>query len=186
MSKSTVSLYFNGSREFPINRLEKFARALHTTPEEVLNVRDDGQLTNTAYSLPASLQQVAIPIVGKVKRTDAIVAKENVIGYTTEVFNKPIPQAELFAVRCQDKTMEPSIPDGALVIASKQADVNDGEIAVVLVANSMLVLRRIKHQEKALILIPDSNDEYPVIMGQNHQGKIVGKTIRYSVDLRQK
>ena len=56
MSKSTVSLYFNGSREFPINRLEEFARALHTTPEEVLNVRDDEQLTNTAYSLPASLQ----------------------------------------------------------------------------------------------------------------------------------
>lgn len=55
MSKSTVSLYFNGSREFPINRLEEFARALHTTPEEVLNVRDDEQLTNTAYSLPASL-----------------------------------------------------------------------------------------------------------------------------------
>lgn len=51
MSKSTVSLYFNGSREFPINRLEEFARALHTTPEEVLNVRDDEQLTNTAYSL---------------------------------------------------------------------------------------------------------------------------------------
>ena len=186
MSKSTVSLYFNGSREFPINRLEEFARALHTTPEEVLSVRNDEQLTNTAYSLPDSLQQVTIPIVDKVKRTDAITAKENVIGYTTEVFRSPSPQAELFAVRCQDRTMEPSIPDGALVIASKQADVNDGEIAVVLVTNNILVLRRIKHQEKALILIPDSNDEYPVIVSQNHQGKIVGKAIRYSVDLRQK
>lgn len=51
--------------------------------------------------------------------------------------------------------MKPSIPDGALVIASKQSDVNDGEIAVVLVTNNILVLRRIKHQEKALILIPD-------------------------------
>ena len=108
------------------------------------------------------------------------------IGYTAEVFRSPSPQAELFAVRCQDRTMEPSIPDGALVIASKQADVNDGEIAVVLVANNTLVLRRIKHQEKSLILIPDSNDEYPVIVSQNHQGKIVGKAIHYSVDLRQK
>lgn len=41
MSKSTVSLYFNGTRQFPVNRLGEFAKALHTTPEKVLNVEDN-------------------------------------------------------------------------------------------------------------------------------------------------
>lgn len=43
MSKSTVSLYFKGTREFPVNRLDEFAKALHTTPEDVLGVNDNSK-----------------------------------------------------------------------------------------------------------------------------------------------
>lgn len=38
MAKSAVSRYFNGTRQFPLNRIDDFARALNTTPEYLLDV----------------------------------------------------------------------------------------------------------------------------------------------------
>jgi len=38
MAKSSVSRYFNGTREFPLNYVDKFASALHTTPESLIGV----------------------------------------------------------------------------------------------------------------------------------------------------
>lgn len=40
MAKSGVSRYFNHSREFPINRVPKFASSLHVSDEELLGVED--------------------------------------------------------------------------------------------------------------------------------------------------
>lgn len=38
MAKSAISRYFNGTRQFPLNRIDDFARALNTTPEYLLDV----------------------------------------------------------------------------------------------------------------------------------------------------
>ena len=32
IAKSAISRYFNGTRELPLNKIEEFASALHTTP----------------------------------------------------------------------------------------------------------------------------------------------------------
>ncbi len=43
MAKSAVSRYFNGTREFPLNRANDFASALGVTPEYILGVNaNDG------------------------------------------------------------------------------------------------------------------------------------------------
>ncbi|GAP05099.1 helix-turn-helix domain-containing protein, partial [Fructobacillus tropaeoli] len=38
MAKSAISRYFNGTREFPLNRVNDFARVLGLTPEYILGV----------------------------------------------------------------------------------------------------------------------------------------------------
>ncbi len=38
ISKSAVSKYFNKTREFPVNKVDRFASALHTTSEEILGL----------------------------------------------------------------------------------------------------------------------------------------------------
>ena len=100
MSKSTVSLYFKKEREFPVNRLDDFAMALHTTPEDVLGVIDNSNVknpSNVIYPLSDSLQRVKIPIIGEIACGDPITAEENIEGYTEETFEKPIPSGTLFA-----------------------------------------------------------------------------------------
>lgn len=184
MSKSTVSLYFKKEREFPVNRLDDFAMALHTTPEDVLGVIDNSNVknpSNVIYPLSDSLQRVKIPIIGEIACGDPITAEENIEGYTEETFEKPIPSGTLFALRCKGHSMEPTIHDGSLVTIREQPTVEDGEIAAVLVdGDNEATLKRVKHQGKLIMLMPDNQEYDPIILDKNNPGRIVGKAVHVS------
>ena len=49
MAKSALSRYFNKTREFPLNNVDAFAKALHTTPEYILGFKENeiGSLTDS-------------------------------------------------------------------------------------------------------------------------------------------
>ena len=184
MSKSTVSLYFKKEREFPVNRLDDFAMALHTTPEDVLGVIDNSNVknpSNVIYPLSDSLQRVKIPIIGEIACGDPITAEENIEGYTEETFERPIPSGNLFALRCKGHSMEPTIHDGSLVTIREQPTVEDGEIAAVLVGgDNEATLKRVKHQGKLIMLMPDNQEYDPIILDKNNPGRIVGKAVHVS------
>ena len=190
MSKSTVSLYFNKKREFPVNRLDDFAKVLGTTPEDVLGVKPKDSSENSQpdivfYPISAGYQRVSIPVVGEIACGDPITADENIDGYTEEVFKKPIPDGQLFALRCKGHSMEPTIPDGALAIVREQPEVEDGEIAAVLVDHdSEATLKRIKHQGQLVMLLPDNTDYDPIILSKDNPGRIIGKVIHVSWDIK--
>ncbi|MFC2679664.1 LexA family protein [Limosilactobacillus vaginalis] len=188
MSKSTVSLYFKKEREFPVNRLDDFAMALHTTPEDVLGVIDNSNVknpSNVIYPLSDSLQRVKIPIIGEIACGDPITAEENIEGYTEETFEKPIPSGTLFALRCKGHSMEPTIHDGSLVTIREQPTVEDGEIAAVLVdGDNEATLKRVKHQGDLIMLMPDNKEYDPIILDKNNPGRIVGKAVHVSWNIK--
>ena len=188
MSKSTVSLYFKKEREFPVNRLDDFATALHTTPEDVLGVIDNSNVknpSNVIYPLSDSLQRVKIPIIGEIACGDPITAEENIEGYTEETFEKPIPSGTLFALRCKGHSMEPTIHDGSLVTIREQPTVEDGEIAAVLVnGDNEATLKRVKHQGDLIMLMPDNKEYDPIILDKCNPGRIVGKAVHVSWNIK--
>lgn len=188
MSKSTVSLYFKKEREFPVNRLDDFAMALHTTPEDVLGVIDNSNVknpSNVIYPLSDSLQRVKIPIIGEIACGDPITAEENIEGYTEETFEKPIPSGTLFALRCKGHSMEPTIHDGSLVTIREQPTVEDGEIAAILVdGDNEATLKRVKHQGDLIMLMPDNKEYDPIILDKNNPGRIVGKAVHVSWNIK--
>lgn len=188
MSKSTVSLYFRKTREFPVNRLDDFAAALHTTPEDVLGVSNNEKqkpkISNVIYPKGGSLHRVSIPIVGTIACGDPITAEENIEGYTEQLFTGPVPSGNLFALQCKGDSMEPTVPNGALAIIHEQPEVEDGEIAAVLVDDdSEATLKRIKHQGSLVMLVPDNKKYDPIVLDKEHPGRIVGKAISYSIHL---
>lgn len=184
MSKSTVSLYFKKKREFPVNRLDEFAAALHTTPEDVLGVTDNlsnKTPKNIIYPKSNGFRKVRIPIIGQIACGDPITADENIEGFTEEIFEKPVSGDNLFALRCKGHSMEPTIHDGSLVTIREQPTVEDGEIAAVLVdGDNEATLKRIKHQGKLIMLMPDNQEYDPIILDKNNPGRIVGKAIHVS------
>lgn len=81
-------------------------------------------------------------------------------GYIPELFFQT-PSGTVFALRCKGHSMEPTIPDGSIVIVREQPEVEDGEIAAVQMHNDgadtdEATLKRVKHANGEVLLMPDN------------------------------
>lgn len=67
-----------------------------------------------------------------------------------------------FGVRVDGDSMEPTILKGDTVLASKQEDVDDGQIAVLLFGDdNTAVCKRVIHVPGGVMLVSDNADKYP-------------------------
>lgn len=127
---------------------------------------------------------IRIPVIGTIACGSPILADQNIDSYTSELFDER-PEGTLFALKCQGDSMEPKIPDGATVIVRLQPEVEDDEIAAVLVDNDEeATLKRVKHIPGGqIMLIPENKDYDPIILNKDNPGRILGKVIKVSYDL---
>ena len=192
VSKQTISNWETGIKVPRMGSLQKLADLFNVRIGEITNASiDDNDISkinkpsNVIYPLSDSLQRVKIPIIGEIACGDPITAEENIEGYTEETFERPIPSGNLFALRCKGHSMEPTIHDGALVTIREQPTVEDGEIAAVLVdGDNEATLKRVKHQGKLIMLMPDNQEYDPIILDKNNPGRIVGKAVHVSWNIK--
>ena len=175
MSKSTVSQYFNGKLQFPLNRAHDFARVLGVTTDDLLGL--DLSKVNPVNKL------TKIPLLGTIACGDPILADENIAGYLSEASDF-VPSGKLFYLRAKGQSMEPTIKDESLVLIRQQPDVEDGEIAAILfVDDDEATLKRIKRAGPTVILMPDNRKYDPIVVDQDHPARILGKAIRVTTNL---
>lgn len=175
MSKSTVSQYFNGKLQFPLNRAHDFARALGVTTDDLLGL--DLSKVNPINRL------TKIPLLGTIACGDPILADENISGYLSEPTDL-LPSGKLFYLRAKGQSMEPTIKDGSLVLIRQQPDVEDGEIAAILfMDNNEATLKRIKRAGPTVILMPDNREYEPIIASNSNPVRILGKAVRVTTNL---
>ncbi|BAW87035.1 LexA family protein [Limosilactobacillus fermentum] len=175
MSKSTVSQYFNGKLQFPLNRAHDFARVLGVTTDDLLGL--DLSKVNPVNRL------TKIPLLGTIACGDPILADENISGYLLEPTDF-LPSGKLFYLRAKGQSMEPTIKDESLVLIRQQPDVEDGEIAAVLFTDdNEATLKRIKRAGPTVILIPDNREYEPIIASNNNPVRILGKAVRVTTNL---
>lgn len=191
VSKQTISNWETGQKVPRMGSLQKLATLFNVKIGEITNasiVNDEAEVKepkNIIYPISDKLQQVSIPIIGTIACGDPITAEENIEGYTKETFEKPVPSGTLFALRCKGHSMEPIIPNGALVTLRAQPDVEDDEIAAVLVdGDNEATLKRVKHQNGMVMLLPENKDYTPIILNRENPGRIVGKVIHVSWDIK--
>lgn len=192
VSKQTISNWETGIKVPRMGSLQKLADLFNVRIGEITNASiDDNDISkinkpsNVIYPLSDSLQRVRIPIIGEIACGDPITAEENIEGYTEETFEKPIPSGTLFALRCKGHSMEPTIHDGSLVTIREQPTVEDGEIAAVLVdGDNEATLKRVKHQGDLIMLMPDNKEYDPIILDKNNPGRIVGKAVHVSWNIK--
>ncbi|WP_195701885.1 LexA family protein [Companilactobacillus futsaii] len=174
MAKSAVSRYFNRTREFPLNRVNDFAKAFHIEPDYLLNI-DNSQSPKHKTAM--------IPILGEIACGDPITAEENIEGYLEEPEDS-LPSGTVFYLVAKGHSMEPTIPNGSNVLIREQPEVEDDEIAAVLVnSDTEATLKRVKHQGNMIMLMPDNKDYSPIIITSDNPVRILGKAIRYTTNL---
>lgn len=171
VSPATIYRYENNDiKKFPTDILEPLAKVLHTTPAYLLGIENKNK-TKTA---------VKIPILGLVRAGIPMDAVEYIIDYE-EISEEMARQGEFFGLQIKGDSMEPKISEGDVVIVRKQPDVENGEIAIVLVNGDEATIKKVQKFNGGINLIP-SNPAYDVMTYTNEQIeklplRILGKVV---------
>ena len=182
---TTVASWEQGRNKPLMDKVQKIAIIFNVPISEIVGGEENDTPSNIIYPLSDGLQRVTIPIIGEIACGDPITAEENIEGYTEETFEKPIPSGTLFALRCKGHSMEPTIHDGSLVTIREQPDVEDGEIAAVLVdGDTEATLKRVKRQGDLVMLMPDNKNYDPIILDEKNPGRIIGKAVHVSWNIK--
>lgn len=205
-SRVTVTRYENGTRKANQDVLFDLANIFNKTLDDFFPSKkekngkdsvsysapgDDYSINEDMSSYEVTPQNIVetttkhIPLIGEIACGDPITAEENIEEYITHVFPKgQVPSGELIDLRAKGHSMEPTIPDGSIVTIRLQPEVEDGEIAAVLVnGDTEATLKRIKHIDGLVMLKPDNDAYDPIIITPNNPAKIIGKAIQFTSKL---
>lgn len=167
---NTISGYENGTNEPEQNVL--FAIA------DVLGVSINDLFPSPTNITPVAPEFIRIPVLGAIACGEPILAEENILEYMYMPTER-LPSGNLFYLRAKGTSMEPTIPDGALVLIREQPDVEPGAIAAVLVnGDTEATLKRIKRQGDMIILMPDNPEHEPMIITPDNPAHIIGRAVQ--------
>lgn len=179
VSQSTISDWENGKKMPRSGSIQKIA--------DFFEVQKTELLMNTFDTLPDNIyladKFVQIPILGTISCGEPILATENIDGYRKEIVDG-LPSGELFYLRTKGDSMVPTIPENSHVLIKRQPEVEDGEIAAVIVnGDDEATLKRVKHQNGMIMLLADNSKYAPIIITSDTPARIIGKAVKVSFDL---
>lgn len=176
--KSTLTGYVKGTSTPNPGNVQKLADFFNVKKSEI-----DPRFKPLPNNVIPILSSVKIPILGEIACGEPILAEENIDGYIEE-FTDNLPSGELFYLKTKGDSMAPTIPNNAYVLIRQQPNVEDGEIAAVLVnGDTEATLKRVKRQGDIVLLIPDNKEYPPYIITKENPARILGKAIKFSADL---
>ena len=166
VAKSTVKRWESGeSKNIPDSKLEKLSELFGIDVFTFLN----GQVK---------------PILGYVKAGYDLFASENLLGYE-EVTKKEAGQGDYY-LKVQGDSMNGSrINDGDLVYVKTCQDVDNGDIAVVLLDQNEVTIKKILKKEHSLILMATNPFYEPRIFNEedikSQRIQIIGKVLHSKI-----
>ena len=136
---------------------------------------------NTLQRVELDSDTVKIKVLGRVAAGVPIEAVEEIIG-EEKISRKMANSGEYFGLRISGDSMEPTIHHGSIVIVRQQDDVENGEIAIVVVNGNDATCKRIEKFDNGIMLVP-INTEYEEKFYSNEEieslpVKIVGKVVQ--------
>lgn len=149
------------------------------TPPNISNVNSVSRSTLPAYSGLLPLPEMRkIPLVGTIACGVPILAEEHIEEYV----DVPAHIRADFALRCKgDSMINARIFDGDIVYIRQQEEVQNGEIAAVLIDNEA-TLKRLKIYEDRIVLEPESPMYKPLVYWGEEMNSvhILGKAVAFT------
>lgn len=181
MNKSDLSQYVSGKNEPGQDKLIVLAKALRVTEPwlmgyDVPETKESIFSNSNIIPLPETKD---IPLIGDIACGEPILAEENIEDYVK--LDKTI-NAE-FALRCKGDSMTGArIRNGDIVYIHQQEDVENGEIAAVLIGNEATLKKVYKYPEKNMLVLKPANPEYEdfIFTGEElEEIRILGKAVAF-------
>ena len=184
-NRATIYRYESDDIEnLPAPILEPLAKVLQTTPAELMGweqspVPASDNLPDLPNIFP--IQTKKVPLLGTIAAGVPIYADENFDGYRecTEDIDAD------FCLKIQgDSMIGARINDGDIVFIKKQPDVDNGEIAAVLIEDEA-TLKRVYKEKDSLILQAENPKYAPIVYTAESyvECRILGKAVAFQSDI---
>jgi repressor LexA len=149
---STVTDWINGEKYPRIDKIEMMANFFGISKADLVE-----PYAPPAHSIHAGYK---IPVLGNVAAGTPINAMEEVLGYEYLDDKYKGDGCEYFALRIEGRSMEPTIMDGDTVIVRQQPNVENGDIAIVLVDGEDATAKEVKENADGITLIGHNASVY--------------------------
>lgn len=184
VSNSEISRICSGERIKPNPRiLQKLARALNTSYENMLDLAGYLSKNKITTTLPEGVDPIKnialLPIIGVIRAGQPIYAEENIIG-VEPIHPDFLTSGEYFFLQVLGNSMIGSgIRDGSFVLVRMQEQVENGDIAVIMVNDENATVKRVYFNDKLnSIVLQSDNSEYAPQIYPTKDVRIIGKVIR--------
>lgn len=180
--KSALQRYATGETEkIPITRIEVIAKALNTTAQFIMGWDENESYNNDIFSIPGINpipKTYKHPRLGTIACGEPILAEENIEAYDD------IPDSIKcdFTLICKgDSMVNARINDGDIVYIKQQSQVDNGEIAAVLIDNEA-TLKRVYIYEDKVVLQPENTKYPPFVYTKEDMNniRILGKAVGFT------
>lgn len=128
---------------------------------------------------------IKIPVLGRVQAGIPFEAVEEILDWE-EISPEMAATGDYFALRIRGQSMEPRMCDGDVIIIRKQSDVDNGDIAVILVNGFEATVKKIKKTESGVTLIPSNPAFDPIFYANDEIKELPVQVIGKVVELRAK
>ena len=177
IGKSSISEWESGKRSPDIDKVKDIAKVLNVTPTYLMGWKEED--VPDQRPLPAGLLPVVkrrIPIIGHVAAGVPIMAEREYEEYEDDTYGISCD----YVLRVEGDSMEPRVLDGDVVYVRQQPDVDDGQIAVVGVDDSV-TLKVVYHLPNGLQLVSLNPKYKPMIYTQSNTDylAIIGLAVAY-------
>ncbi len=178
VSRQTVQKYESGViANIPQEKVERLARALAVSPAALMGWEEP---ISDVYSIDSvmKIHHQKVPLLGDVAAGQPIFASECREDYVMCADSVHCD----FALRVKGDSMMPLLHNGDTVFVREQADVLDGEIAVVLIEDSA-TLKHVYHlpNQSGIQLVAENPSYSPMVLtGEACEGiRILGLAVSY-------
>lgn len=188
VKKNAVSRWKTRELQSYTKYLPQIAEALGTTTEYLLTGNGPKQkraVSESDTALPKGAERIdlgtfhRIPILGRISAGLPLYAEQHIEGYTLTDLNGG---AEYFALRVSGDSMNAArIQDGDILIVRRQEEVENGEVAVVMVGDEDATVKRFYATGSTVTLMPQSTN--PTHQPQIYDAtktriRVIGKVVK--------
>ncbi len=175
-TRSSITKIETGKADIPQSKVKAFARALQTTTAYLMG---DDDAREARPSIPAGFEPLpemtAVPLVGTIACGTPILAEQNVEAR----IGVPAAWRADFALTCKGDSMAPRYLDGDIVCIRCQPQVENGQIAAVLIGDEATLKRF--YQNGDTVTLQAENPAYSPLVYRGEElneirieGRVVG------------
>lgn len=180
VAQSSISDWENNKTQPSADALFRICDALDITPGELIGLEPKSNFIKNI--IPVT--KIKVPVLGSVACGKPIFAEEHLECYVDSINDT---QSDFALWAKGDSMINARIHDGDLVFVRQQEQVENGEIAVVLIEDEATLKRVFYDEKKATLTLVAENPRYAPFVYQGTELeniKILGKAVAFQSNIR--